>query len=223
MAGRQDMSKIRINELARELEVKPNVILDMLPELGVAEKKTHSSSLDDDVVLALRQRLSGEPPPAPSEQTAVPVPSAAPKPASPAPASFQAEPATTPPPAAKEPEKETVADGSAILSRAVPPLRPPLATGSPIVPPVAPRGIPIPARPAPPPPKPGQILSGPRAPLPAAVSSEGMEASRGEMPRPSAPVPSLPVPPRILVRPPAATMAPGAPSSPPSVQTIGAG
>jgi len=32
------MVKIRINELARELEVKPNVILDMLPELGVAEK-----------------------------------------------------------------------------------------------------------------------------------------------------------------------------------------
>ena len=41
------MSKIRINELARELEVKPNVILDMLPELGVADKKTHSSSIDD--------------------------------------------------------------------------------------------------------------------------------------------------------------------------------
>ena len=28
------MSKVRINELARELEVKPNVILDLLPELG---------------------------------------------------------------------------------------------------------------------------------------------------------------------------------------------
>jgi len=28
------MSKIRINELARELEVKPNVILLLLPELG---------------------------------------------------------------------------------------------------------------------------------------------------------------------------------------------
>ena len=36
------MSKIRINELARELEVKPNVILDLLPELGVPDKKTHS-------------------------------------------------------------------------------------------------------------------------------------------------------------------------------------
>jgi translation initiation factor IF-2 len=54
------MSKIRINELARELEVKPNVILDLLPELGVADKKTHSSSLDDDVALQIRQRVVGE-------------------------------------------------------------------------------------------------------------------------------------------------------------------
>src|SRR5947209_3938595 len=51
------MKKIRINELARELEVKPNVILDMLPELGVDEKKTHSSSIDEDVALAIRKRL----------------------------------------------------------------------------------------------------------------------------------------------------------------------
>src|SRR3974377_1186737 len=54
------MSKIRINELARELEVKPNVILDLLPELGVGDKKTHSSSLDDDVALAIRRKLFGK-------------------------------------------------------------------------------------------------------------------------------------------------------------------
>ncbi|MEO8052602.1 MAG: translation initiation factor IF-2 N-terminal domain-containing protein, partial [Acidobacteriota bacterium] len=53
------MSKIRINELARELEVKPSVILDLLPELGVTDKKTHSSSLEDDVVLGLRRRVAG--------------------------------------------------------------------------------------------------------------------------------------------------------------------
>ena len=34
------MSKIRINEFARELEVKPNRILELLPEFGVEEKKT---------------------------------------------------------------------------------------------------------------------------------------------------------------------------------------
>src|SRR5579875_778061 len=53
------MKKIRINELARELEVKPGVIIDMLPELGVQEKKTHSSSVDEDVAIILRQRLTG--------------------------------------------------------------------------------------------------------------------------------------------------------------------
>ena len=53
------MKKIRINELARELEVKPGVILDMLPELGVQEKKTHSSSIDEDVALVVKERLTG--------------------------------------------------------------------------------------------------------------------------------------------------------------------
>ncbi len=52
------MSKIRINEIARELEVKPHRILEVLPELGVTEKKTHSSSIDDDVALKLRRYFS---------------------------------------------------------------------------------------------------------------------------------------------------------------------
>ena len=41
------MSKIRINDLARELEVKSKAILDVLGEVGVTEKKTHSSSVED--------------------------------------------------------------------------------------------------------------------------------------------------------------------------------
>ena len=53
------MKKIRINELARELEVKAHEILDRLPELGVTEKKTHSSSIDEDVAIRLR-RLYGQ-------------------------------------------------------------------------------------------------------------------------------------------------------------------
>ena len=51
--------KVRINELARELEVKPNKILELLPELGVQEKKTHSSSIDEDVAVIVKQRLAG--------------------------------------------------------------------------------------------------------------------------------------------------------------------
>ena len=48
------MKKIRINELARELEVKPGAVIDLLAEFGVTEKKTHSSSIDEDVALKLR-------------------------------------------------------------------------------------------------------------------------------------------------------------------------
>jgi len=42
------MSKVRINILARELEVKSQKILDILKELGLESGKTHSSSLEDD-------------------------------------------------------------------------------------------------------------------------------------------------------------------------------
>ena len=42
------MSKVRINDLARELEVKSRAILDVLTDVGVTEKKTHSSSLEAD-------------------------------------------------------------------------------------------------------------------------------------------------------------------------------
>src|SRR3954449_672451 len=56
------MKKIRINELARELEVKAHEILDLLPELGVTEKKTHSSSIDEDVALKLRKHYGFDAP-----------------------------------------------------------------------------------------------------------------------------------------------------------------
>jgi len=42
------MSKVRINDLAKELEVKSRAILDILPGLGVAGGKTHSSSVEAD-------------------------------------------------------------------------------------------------------------------------------------------------------------------------------
>jgi translation initiation factor IF-2 len=56
------MSKVRINDLARELEVKSKAILDVLPEVGVTEKKTHSSSLEDFEADKVRAhfRASGE-------------------------------------------------------------------------------------------------------------------------------------------------------------------
>jgi translation initiation factor IF-2 len=54
------MSKIRINDLARELEVKSKAILDVLSEIGVTEKKTHSSSLEEHEAEKVRARLISE-------------------------------------------------------------------------------------------------------------------------------------------------------------------
>ena len=52
-----DATQIRINELARELEVKARAILELLPQFGVTEKKTHSSSVDVDVAEKLRKHF----------------------------------------------------------------------------------------------------------------------------------------------------------------------
>jgi translation initiation factor IF-2 len=41
------MSKVRINDLARELEVKSKQVLDVLAEIGIGAGKTHSSSLEE--------------------------------------------------------------------------------------------------------------------------------------------------------------------------------
>ena len=50
-------TQIRINELARELEVKARVILEYLPAVGFTEKKTHSSSIDNEVADNVRKHF----------------------------------------------------------------------------------------------------------------------------------------------------------------------
>src|SRR5258708_40024269 len=52
--------KIRINDLARELEVKSKAILDVLVEAGVTSKKTHSSSLEDDEAEKVRKHFASK-------------------------------------------------------------------------------------------------------------------------------------------------------------------
>src|ERR1700679_4239371 len=144
------MGKIRINELARELEVKAHEILEKLPELGVADKKTHSSSLDDDVVYKLRRYYGHEDaePPSGGELESAPQ-DRAPAHAEPAPVSngqpkFQpvvdAEPAPAAhaEPAARRQETPREALPAAEPERpAAPsmPVRPPISTGRPIHPP----------------------------------------------------------------------------------------
>ena len=217
------MSKIRINELARELEVKPNVILDLLPKLGVEDKKTHSSSLDDDIAAMLRQRLT--PGSGSAESAAV---EAVPREA---PGESQVRSTREPAQAAadtpavvdrKEAGEKVETPLPTVSAPRVSPLRPPLASGQPIMPPLssgpgqptAPvsRGPVIPSRTAPPAAKPGQILSGPRQPLPASspepprppVSSVAPSVVSAPRPGavPAAPsVPAIPTPPRPAVRP----------------------
>ncbi len=177
------MNKIRINVLARELEVKAHELLDKLPELGVTEKKTHSSSIDDDVAEKLRQIFGGvggqrsESSSSNGSAAVAEEPSAVVEPEIPQPQAAEGE-------REAEPIRE-IAIEEATPQRVAPQpqrLRPPLATGSPAAPVIpAPAVVPpqstaapgMPARPAAPlprpipsAPRPGQVLSGPRQPLP---------------------------------------------------------
>jgi len=54
------MSKVRINDLARELEVKSRSILDALTAVGVTEPKTHSSSIEADEAEKVRTYLNSK-------------------------------------------------------------------------------------------------------------------------------------------------------------------
>src|SRR6202522_4836563 len=54
-----DPNQVRINELARELEIKAKVLIEYLPEVGVTEKKTHSSSIDNSHAELVRKHFNG--------------------------------------------------------------------------------------------------------------------------------------------------------------------
>ncbi len=176
------MNKIRINLLARELEVKAHELLDKLPELGVTEKKTHSSSIDEDVAEKLRHIFGGagggERAEQPSSNGSAAGLAEEPRAVEAEPEEPQAEASET----AREPEPAQPAPaGESFQPRVAPPsqrLRPPLAMpGAPapaaFVPAASsgPASHPAPAQPRPMPaaPRPGQILSGPRQPLPGGV------------------------------------------------------
>src|SRR6266446_10112174 len=171
------MKKIRINVLARELEVKSHLILELLPDLGVSEKLTHSSSIDEDVADKLRVRFGIEPigngdepstaqidgdrhgqeadreePPATVEEPERREPE--PREAVKVSPSVEA----APPPSTPETEAEQLAPEPPV--RPSPPIRPPIASPGP---PAPARPAVVPARPLPMAPRPGQILSPPPA------------------------------------------------------------
>ena len=201
------MKKIRINELARELEVKAHEILDRLPELGVTEKKTHSSSIDEDVAIKLR-RLYGfdvpdlepetESEPEEDRREEEPTAPLAERPEAPAehaePARSEPAPAAKAEPAAAEPEKPAPSHAGPMA-----PIRPPLATGRPIHPPVGHMAGPRPETVGEPPAAPVAPPPPPRAhsPMPpAAVIAPGRPAAA--VPRPVPPAAPAPRPGQIL-------------------------
>jgi len=51
---------MRINELAKELEVKAKVIIDALPEIGITDKRTHSSSVEPDEVARIKKHFKAQ-------------------------------------------------------------------------------------------------------------------------------------------------------------------
>ena len=164
------MGKIRINELARELEVKSNVILDYLGEIGFEGKKSHSSALEDDFADKVRAyfRAGGEP----AMEKAEEVP-AVPEPPAPTPT---VEPAQTAPAldlkkfhdfAPEHPLTRSIAEIKAAVRRTV------------VVPPTPPA---LPKHVAPPPAATGPV-SAPVAPKPAPTVEKPVET-----PAPIAPV-----------------------------------
>ncbi|HET7099799.1 MAG TPA: translation initiation factor IF-2 N-terminal domain-containing protein, partial [Terriglobia bacterium] len=99
------MGSIRINELARELEVKSRAILNCLEKIGITEKKSHSSSLDQEWADKVRAYFRGERGPSepapPKPAQAAPAEPAEPDPR---PSKIEAPAATAPKPPAKSPE-----------------------------------------------------------------------------------------------------------------------
>ena len=177
-----DVAQIRINELARELEVKARAILELLPGLGVTEKKTHSSSVDVDVAEKLRKHFQGlgaEEEAAAEATPVVPELASAPEPVAPVPAAAvpvpappRAEPVAVPTPAAPA--------APAVYPRIVP--QPAQLASEPTSSAAAPRpaSAAVPAGPAAKPPL--------RTPLVVRPGSSSGAPSRPQPPRPSAPV-----------------------------------
>src|SRR5580704_1388247 len=199
-----DPNQVRINELARELEVKAKAIIDLLAGYGVTEKKTHSSSIPVDVAEKVRGHLRGvadaeaaaeaktkadkeakdaaaraarlRPAAAPPAAAPPAPPSVAPVAPRPVAPATAAAPVVAPVPA-PAPVAAPAATPVASAPAAVAPKSPATATTDA---PVAAAPAPA-ARPAPPSPQPGTPLR-PSAPVPAAVAPKPGAPAPGQRP-----------------------------------------
>ena len=138
--------KTRINELARELEVKAQAILDILPKVGVIEKKTHSSSIEEDAADKIREHFRQQNQARQQAQESRDEPSPAKKAtprrfadALPASNRFASRPVVS------RTVKPSIPTGprAAPLRPPVQALRPPLKPVRPVIPPVTPKTTPV--------------------------------------------------------------------------------
>ena len=212
------MSKVRINDLARELEVKSKAILDVLPIVGVTEKKTHSSSLEEHEAEKVRAHIRGT-------------------------AEAPAHAAKTARPLRGEEEIKTKIDLShisrpgdvlkAITQQKEAVAHPPQPARTVAPPPVRPAAVPPPAAKPPAAPTPASPPTAPQAapaiPAPAPQAAPPVPAAPPKLPvttappaieKPAAPVPLAPVaaptptPPRPAVPAPPPAVPPSAPAAP---------
>ena len=70
--------KIRINDLARELEVKSKAVLDYLLEIGVTDKRSHSSAIEDELAGKVRAHFRELPVQEEKAEEGAPVPAVTP-------------------------------------------------------------------------------------------------------------------------------------------------
>ena len=194
--------QIRINELARELEVKAKAIIDYLPEAGVIEKKTHSSSIDVEAAERVRKHFHD----AAEEEAAAEQKAVAEKAAKEAAArAARLKPAVVAPPPAPPVAAAPHVPAASVPAPAVVPPAPAL--------PVAPKAAPAPvvtAKTAPPPPPPAPAK--PAAPVVAPPKPAVRPPVSPPVPRQiPPPAPALtktaPAPPPAALRPPASPAA----------------
>src|SRR5579872_672145 len=208
-----EANQVRINELARELEVKAKAIIDLLPGYGVTEKKTHSSSIPEDVAEKVRKNILGQAQAEAAAEAAAKAETAAKEAAAKA---ARMRPATPPLPVSAAP-------GPAVVTK--PPAPSVAPSVAPVAAPVAPAARPVtPAAPTPAAPvstAPSNAPTTPKAPVhapsgtPAAVPPPAA--------KPAAPAPATRPPAPTPIRPPSPTAASTAPrAAAPSAQRPGA-
>jgi translation initiation factor IF-2 len=186
-----DANQVRINELARELEVKAKAIIDLLPGFGVAEKKTHSSSIPVDVAEKVRRTIQGQAEAESAAESAAVAEkqakdaaarAARQRPAAPTVADAPVAPPVAPP-APPAPTPAAAKPASPAAPVAPPPQAPAISAATSVAPPAAPKPAAPPASPAPA----TQAPVAPPAAKPPAVPAQQTQPPSGPRPVPAAP------------------------------------